>query len=284
MKINGLVMHVADHCNLNCPSCSNFSNMCPPHFADFEYFEKQLARVTKIAEVKRFYLLGGEPLLHPALPDFMVVARKYLPKAQLDVVTNGILVKKWGVPLWEAMKQSNVRMMVSLYPDVKLDTVEFKRLAKEYGVVLWLRDCGKFTTLFNPEGNSDKGKAFRICFAKHCYVLNDGKLYLCPRPAFVHFYNRATGTDIKVSENDYVDIFSEDAVEKLNELDVKVTWGVTDKRLVSILSKVNDIELAHYAIKLLVNYGVMGKSPRKQPLEFCRYCVDKRVWFKWGNG
>jgi hypothetical protein len=69
----------------------------------------------------------------------------------------------------------------------------------------------------------------------------------------------------------------------MNQLDVKVTWGITNKKIVPILTKINSIGLIHHGIKILVNYGLMGKSPKRQPLEFCRYCPDKRIWFGWGN-
>lgn len=284
MKINGLVMHIVDHCNLNCDLCSNFSNMAKERFIDLDWYEKQLTQVTKICKtIKRFYIMGGEPLLHPKLLEFMNITRKILPNAQLDLVTNGILIKKWGILFWRTLHRNNIRLMVSCYPNVELDLEYFKTMAKQYKVTLWLRDCSNWSIVFNPKGNSDAGKAFRICFAKHCYVLYDGKLYLCPRPAFVHMYNQASNENIEVSINDYINIFLPDATNRLMALSVKSTWGITDKWAITILDKINNIDIVVHFIKILVNYGFLGKSPQKQHLDFCKNCVDKRVWFKWNQ-
>jgi hypothetical protein len=229
--------------------------------------------------------MGGEPLLHPQLLEFMDITRKCLPNTKrLDMVTNGILVKKWGTPLWEALSRNNIRMMVSGYPDVELDKEYFKRLAKLYKVKLWMRDSSNWSVVFNPEGDSDAGKAFRVCFAKFCYVLYDGKLYICPRPAFVHMYNEAKGTDIKVSDDEYIDIFKDGAKDKAVKLSVKTTWGTTNEKLVPILDKINDIDIVLKIVKMFVKYGLAGQSPKKHSLEFCRYCADKRIWLKWDKG
>jgi hypothetical protein len=258
--------------------------MAEPRFVDLKWYEEQLTQLTKICKtIKRFYLMGGEPLLHPQLLEFMDVTRKCLPHTRLDMVTNAILIKKWGIPFWESLRRNNIRLMVSLYPNIQVDTEYMKQMAKLYKVTLWLRDCGNWSVVFNPKGDSDSGKAFRVCFAKFCYVLYDGKLYLCPRPAFVHMYNQAKGTDIKVSDNEYVDIFKEGSKDKAIKLSVKSTWGITNDKWVRILDKLNDIGMFRF-INILIKYGFIGQSPKKQHLEFCRYCADKRVWIKWDKG
>jgi len=71
-RLQRLVVHLTDHCNLNCKGCTHFSNIAKPAFADVEQFEcefKQLATI--FSEITEIYLLGGEPLLHPRLTEFL---------------------------------------------------------------------------------------------------------------------------------------------------------------------------------------------------------------------
>ena len=60
-------VHIAEHCNLNCKSCNNFSCIAEPEFVDVEEFRKDFARMGEIFshECEQIYLIGGEPLLNP---------------------------------------------------------------------------------------------------------------------------------------------------------------------------------------------------------------------------
>jgi hypothetical protein len=61
-----LDLHLADHCNLNCCGCDNFSPLAKETFADIRVIEKDCARMSELTEgrINEIQLLGGEPLLH----------------------------------------------------------------------------------------------------------------------------------------------------------------------------------------------------------------------------
>ncbi len=78
--LHRLVVHLTDHCNLNCKGCTHFSNIAKPAFADPEQFEREFAQLETIfSGITEIYLLGGEPLLHPHVTEFMESARKHFP-------------------------------------------------------------------------------------------------------------------------------------------------------------------------------------------------------------
>lgn len=66
-------IHLAESCNLNCFSCSHFSQLAPNEMPDIQSYEKEIKRLSEITNglVGRFHLMGGEPLLNPNCKDFL---------------------------------------------------------------------------------------------------------------------------------------------------------------------------------------------------------------------
>ena len=88
---------IVGHCNLNCKGCSHFSNIiCDNSFVTLESYEKDLRRMKELfSYIARIKILGGEPLLHPQLNEIIKITREVLPKATIDIVTNGLLIIRW---------------------------------------------------------------------------------------------------------------------------------------------------------------------------------------------
>lgn len=59
--------------------------------------------------------MGGEPLLHPEVEKFLVEARKLFPKSEIQLVTNGLLLKKRKEELLDTINDNNIRVCVSNY-------------------------------------------------------------------------------------------------------------------------------------------------------------------------
>lgn len=119
MKRNNAVLKyieydIVGHCNLNCKGCSHFSNIQKEkQFVELEVFERDIKRLANLfSEIKRIKILGGEPLLHPDFDKFIVSARKILPKARIDIVTNGILVDKINEEVWDVIRKNNAKLIM----------------------------------------------------------------------------------------------------------------------------------------------------------------------------
>ncbi|MBM3858044.1 MAG: radical SAM protein [Verrucomicrobia bacterium] len=92
-----VTIRVIHDCNFHCPRCSTFS--VPGHPARMRL--PQFRRAINILVREKFHgaltISGGEPTLHPRLPDMIRYASTQLPQSTLIVFTNGSWVgaKNW---------------------------------------------------------------------------------------------------------------------------------------------------------------------------------------------
>jgi len=247
LNIPYLETHVVDHCNLNCDLCSHFSNIAPKRFVGLDWFGKQLARLLEVADsIEPLALLGGEPTLHPELVGFVHLSRTYLPRAHIEIATNGTLLASKGADFWRALAENRIWLRITYYPGTRVDARAIARLAGDYGVGCGIRDLGKdksWYCLLNARGDSDPRLAFANCPSRVCHTLYEGRFYLCPRPAYIHFWNRTQSKPIEVARSDYVDIFGENARSVLEQY--------------------------------------LGRIDRSEALEFCRWCPERRQPVEW---
>jgi len=227
--------HMVEHCNLNCAACGHFSNIAEKNFADLDKFRSDYGQFVKIMgdKLKGIILMGGEPLLHPSIELYIKASRELSPNGNIDMFTNGLLLKKMPESFWKTCSECNARLIISVYP-VNLDVEEIKRLAKNYNVQISIADrLGEnwvFWTM-DLEGKQNKTKSFILCSqANSCNQLKNGKVYPCSTAAYIEHFNKAFGVSLELDEKDSLDIFRN---------------GVTSQDVLDFLSR---------------------------PVPFCRYC------------
>ncbi|MDR1523474.1 MAG: 4Fe-4S cluster-binding domain-containing protein [Endomicrobium sp.] len=68
-------VHITDHCNLNCKSCSHFSPLSKEYYLDLAQFKNDCQRLALLSngKVEDVNFLGGEPLLHSNLCEFFIL-------------------------------------------------------------------------------------------------------------------------------------------------------------------------------------------------------------------
>jgi hypothetical protein len=132
-------VHVVDNCNLNCCNCNHYSPLSKPWFIDIADFERDIQRMARIAgnKVDTIRLLGGEALLHDELISLIETARKYFPdkSTRLQILTNGVLLKKQTDVFWKTCKTANTDIMITYYP-INLDLGALGVLARNWDVNL----------------------------------------------------------------------------------------------------------------------------------------------------
>jgi len=130
-----LDVHLADHCNLNCKGCEHLSPLAEEKFLSLEIFERDCRRISELTSrhIKEISLLGGEPLLHPKIIDFIEIARKYFKKGKIQIATNGILLLKQSDLFWETLKKNDIRLCITVY-SIKIDHVKINQLRKKYNI------------------------------------------------------------------------------------------------------------------------------------------------------
>ena len=186
-RLHRLVVHLTDHCNLNCRGCTHFSNIAKPAFADPVRFDDEFRRLSGIfSAITEIYLLGGEPLLHPRVEEFLGIARRRFPGSRINLMSNGVLVPRMPESFWQAMHDHAIWLVCDLYP-IGLDVEAIEELARRHDVrVEWTDPRGEFFKLpIDPSGSHDATASFLACGGlNNCPILRDGRLYPCAYSAY----------------------------------------------------------------------------------------------------
>lgn len=80
-------VHLAEHCNLNCQMCTQFSPIAEPECMPFEVYERDCKRLSQLFEgnVRQINFTGGEPLLNLEVEKFICLTREQFPKAKIEL-------------------------------------------------------------------------------------------------------------------------------------------------------------------------------------------------------
>ena len=122
-------INLVDHCNLNCKYCDHFSPIAEERYADVKDLERDFKRIKSLVNVQYIALMGGEPLLHPNLPQIFNMCRRVLPTTTFSLFTNGILLTKQDENFWKSCYKNNISIHISRYP-IKLDLANIFKLSK----------------------------------------------------------------------------------------------------------------------------------------------------------
>lgn len=207
-------VHITDHCNLNCRGCGHFSNLCPPTFLDLDAFRGDMEAMASKLRVEQIYLLGGEPLLHPRVSEFIRSAREFFPDTRIYVVTNGSLVMRQAEEFWSALADTRTILMCDAYP-IGLPVAEIDAKARETGVTVeWTDDRDLFFKVpLDVTGSQDAADSYRRCDGiNNCPLYKNGRLYPCAYTAYIDVFTERFGIEgMSVSEKDSISIRDNDS-------------------------------------------------------------------------
>jgi hypothetical protein len=227
-------VHLTDKCNLNCGGCLHFSSLCKEmNLLDKNTLETDYKRISKLTNgrIANILLLGGEPLLHPDINDFLVLTRKYFPYINIhdqtgiiELVTNGVLLHEQPDDFWTICKDNNIRIVISDFPvKVKYEIVREKAMKFNVDLRMYTekrqsKDTGSAKEWvkipIDIDGLQDNIKSFGKCFlAGNCFQLVNGKIFKCARIAYIDYFNDAFDKHLVVDENDYVDIYKTENID-----------------------------------------------------------------------
>lgn len=209
-------MHLVEHCNLNCQMCTHFSPLACPKYTSIDVFSKDMSRIHKLFndDISYIMLLGGEPLLHPMITDFIKVARKKFPYTNIILYTNGLKLPEMNSYFWTICRENNITITLTKYP-----------IQVDYNLINCLLYKNKIAYNYcNTPGREKKSSHYPLdingkqspidsfinCdMANRCIFLRDGKLYTCPVIPNIHHFNKYFNYNLEVSHKDYIDIYQE---------------------------------------------------------------------------
>jgi len=242
-------VHLTDHCNLNCISCTHFSPIADKSFLDVKEYERDLQQLSKIAQkyVRKIHLLGGEPLLHENIAEIIDITRFYFLGCKIRVVTNGILLDNMGADFWDSCRKNSAIVSITRYP-IDINNEQINKLSRQYGVkvesfVPYQKAVfDKF--VLDTQGPQNILSNFSKCPQTPCHHLYKGKIYMCPIVPYIKYFNLYFSKNLEVSKADFVDIYQIEQIDAILEYfkkpipfcrycDLKagcsVSWGISNK-------------------------------------------------------
>jgi GTP 3',8-cyclase len=181
-------------CNNACVGCNHFVPLQQPKgsFMTPEQLAHDLEHFGKVAHIRKYAFIGGEPTLHPKLLELVEVARRSEIADRIEIWTNGqTLRNKMGD--WPHFWSAFDSIIVSAYPG-KLsddDIIWTDSKCQESGVAFELKDERKqpyFTRLLEP-APTDQWRTqakYNACWYKtYTRVLDWGYFYRCCTSPFI---------------------------------------------------------------------------------------------------
>lgn len=147
-----------------------------------------------------FSLLGGEPTIHPDLPEFMKLARRHWPGAHLRLVTNGFFLHRHpGLP---AILKRDPKSCI--YLSIHHDSPEYREKLRpvqdllngwirDYGIrvesyksaVNWTRRYHGVGSAMEPFRDAQPRQSWEHCPARYCPQLFEEKIWKCAPLAYL---------------------------------------------------------------------------------------------------
>lgn len=191
---NALEINAVEHCNLSCSGCSHVSPLMPRRAAAPAAVGADLARLATVYRAAWVKIVGGEPLLHPDLPELVRAVRASGVAERVAICTNGLLLPKAPPELWGLIDL----LEVSCYPGTathRADLPAVARRAAAQGVETRFVRYRSFRVPFLEEARLPPDLArrvYRTCKIAHhwmCHTVQDGLFFKCPQAYFLprHF-------------------------------------------------------------------------------------------------
>jgi hypothetical protein len=185
--VDTLIVNITNKCSLRCEQCSVLIPFIenPCNFDKEETITDTFATINAIGHFRELSLFGGEPLLHPALAEFINIFSESNSFDVLSVITNGTIVPNNETVL--AMR-TDPRMLVRIsdYGILSRKIKELVQLLSDNSIMFELIDY-KYWYKRPDIGMFDAPEAelchkFNCCMAGAFPCVSNGKIFLC-KPA-----------------------------------------------------------------------------------------------------
>lgn len=202
-ELETMEIHAAEHCNLNCKNCSMFCGLVETGgFPDYQEFEIGIKKLKCFfPHIKKFRIIGGEPLLNPELAKFIRLIRKVYPFTDIRLISNGILVKKMSDSLVQTIIDNDVTFIVTQYISLKHSIDDINKFLSKTGMRYIVTEAVlEFQKIYNASGNSDIEENFYRCHWKgSCATMYGTKIATCYVPFVIHYLSEKFGLSIEES-------------------------------------------------------------------------------------
>jgi organic radical activating enzyme len=187
-------MHVAHACTLQCTGCTHYADHRLRGVVSLAVGSDWLRSWGVRIQPVHFSFLGGEPLLNPAVPNFLRLARSLWPLTRLRLVTNGLLLHRTPM-LWAVLAETDTLLTVSVHsransyrtqlaPNLELARARAREFRFRYeerdSIAGWYKLYRGHGAAMEPFTDGDPNASWAACLTKHCVTLQDNALWKCP--------------------------------------------------------------------------------------------------------
>jgi hypothetical protein len=187
LRTDSLEYNLTEHCNLKCAGCDHASPHLPAKFASLDDFRRDMEALATVLHAKELKFVGGEPLLHPQLLEFIREARRIRISNHITLITNGVLLHTLSDEAWPLIDI----IWLSIYPGVKykFEMGELEAKVKKHNVRFWKKDTPAFfLTLLNKriENPTTVERIYRNCYKRiTCHTVYEGRYFKCAPAALM---------------------------------------------------------------------------------------------------
>ena len=114
--------YITNVCNLNCSRCNRFNNYAFAGHMDWQDHANDYSEWSKILDIDRIGILGGEPMLHPKFDQWLHDIAALWPRANIIIMSNGTQLDRWP-ELYNLLSQYQGRVRL----DISRHNAEFKQ-------------------------------------------------------------------------------------------------------------------------------------------------------------
>lgn len=242
-----LELNIVDGCNLNCKACSHFSSLFKrDSIYPIEEYQKDLIQVRKLGKLVRLRLLGGEPLLADNLAQYLSIARSVFPEADIELVTNGLLIPRIKQEIFYEIESDNISVVISPYLPTLRIKEQIENILNKFNIY-WRFDGTEIQTFsrnLTLKKEHDDRRSSENCIARGCTFLRNGQIYKCPLEGLVSIletkYNVQfdcieRGIDIYDQERNIYDNIMKTILEPVemcqycSEINDNIKWEIVSK-------------------------------------------------------
>jgi len=219
IRLVHLETNVTSACQNSCNSCNHFvivqRPLGKPFMLDPAAMARDLRNLSRICRVDKYGMLGGEPTLHPRLPELIEIAAESQIANEIEVWTNGQRLAEYlyrhgpdelSTPFWRAPFDA---LVVTAYPGKLTDAQigDLEQACRYVGKRFELKDernHPNFTQLLKKEPGRAQ-ETFDFCWFKtFSRVIDNGYFYLCCCGPYIPklLLGQPEGTDgLKIDEH-----------------------------------------------------------------------------------
>ncbi len=231
-KVEMIGYLLSNICTLNCKNCCESVPYMPKESRHFVPGKQVVRDIVKMSAACKFLILlefiGGEPFLHPDLPNIIQEVLTIKNIGMVHIFTNGTVLP--GDALCKILNDPRITVYLSnyqvSYPDkFKAEVNKTVENLEKYGVQYFFgkkQNWMDFASYeLQCEDEEKLSKKFPDCFLHNCNRLMEGKLYVCP-----HQY---AGIKLgKLDEKNVIDIYKYTDEELAKELDKFKSYSYID--------------------------------------------------------